>query len=504
MAVTKLLRIKENSKSDPASGLMNNLLYICDPKKTAGGKNIGGSAGNTPEEAFALMRRDKQDWGTEDGSQGCHYILSFDPSVEVTVETARLIAEEFCSELLGDDYYYLYALHDDQSHLHIHITFDSVSFTTGRKFHSPKGDWERKIQPITDRLCRKYNLPTLDYSKERSGVKYGEWKHRRETENNANRNDYSWHDVIRDDVDEALFGCESYSGFIDNLRKMHYQIRDGKYLSLRPPGKEKAVRTGRLGKGYAKEEIMLRIAGRELMPAGPSGYKTYGDPEEIRRILYYKKERFRGWHMNEFQRQFYRRWRRTYLIRKPGFSNSWMYKRDIVELQRITDCIRYAVDHDIEKTGDIYIKQSEAEAREKQLLAKRSAISTKLCRNEVFKDVREYQKTLGKAGGGKAEPEQARILREKIESRMPLEEALEKISELKDKRRRAGALLKENRKEQKLLSEMERLFFDPIHPDLSDDFCRGIRQKSLEELIRQREEQSYERTGKNKDHIPRT
>ena len=28
--------------------------------------------------------------------------------------------------------------------------------------------------------------------------------------------------------------------------------------------------------------------------------------------------------------------------------------------------------------------------------------------------------------------------------------------------------------------------------------------KALEELIRQREEQSYERTGKNKDHIPRT
>lgn len=47
------------------------------------------------------------------------------------------------------------ALHNDRDHMHAHITFDSVSKNDGRKFHSPKGDWEKRIQPITDRICKR-------------------------------------------------------------------------------------------------------------------------------------------------------------------------------------------------------------------------------------------------------------------------------------------------------------------------------------------------------------
>ena len=500
MAVTKLLRIKENRGRDPAAGLRRNLFYICNPQKTDGGRNIGGSAGHTPAEALATMKLNKQLWGKEDGSQGFHYILSFDPSCEVSIGTAHAVAEEFCRELLGERYYYLYAIHNDQQHLHIHITFDSVSFEDGKKYHSPKGDWEKTIQPITDRICRRYGLPTLDYQKERSGVDYGEWKHRREIQRGDNGQTYSWLDVIRDDVEEALVGCRSYEQLLTNLKNMHYRVRDGKYLSLCPPGKEKAVRTGRLGKGYSKEDLQLRIAGRDYRMQKPGSFITYGNAQEIRDILYYKKERFPGWHMNEFQRQFYRRWRRTYLIRRPGFADSWKYKKDIVELQKISDCIRYMVDHDISGPDDIHRMQDESLERNKELTAARSAASSQLYKSEVLCNLRRYMQIMDRPAQGEEDLKHAQELKEKIESRMPLNDACEKMKYLKEHRKQIGALLRENRNEQKLLSSMERLFLDPIHPDRNKDYYREIRLDRLEEIERLRRAHPNERTVNNEDH----
>ena len=502
MAVTKLLRIKENRGRDPAAGLRRNLFYICNPEKTDGGRNIGGSAGHTPEDALMTMKLNKQFWGKEDGSQGFHYILSFDPSCDVSIETAHAVAEDFCQELLGERFYYLYAIHNDQQHLHIHITFDSVSFSDGKKFHSPKGDWEKKIQPITDRICREYHLPTLDYQKERSGVDYGEWKHRQDAKKGEIKA-YSWMDVIRDDVEEALFGCSTYEEFLSNLRNMHYRVRDGKYLSLCPPGKEKAVRTGRLGKGYGKEDLLLRIAGKNYFLKRDGEFKTYGNIQEIRDILYYKKERFPAWHMNEFQRQFYRRWRRTYLIRRPGFSDSWKYKKDIVELRRISDCIRYMIDHDITGMDVIRRKQAEGDERNKSLSASRRAVSSQLYKNVIFRSLREYREIMAKPRTSEEEIKRTGELREIIESRMPFDEALAREKYLKEHRRQIGALLGENRKEMKLLSSMERLLLDPIHPQKDDDYYREIRELRKMDLARSREETENVRTDKNKDHTER-
>ena len=170
--------------------------------------------------------------------------------------------------------------------MHAHVTFDSVSKLDGYKFHSPKGDWEKRIQPITDRLCKKYKIPTLSYEKEDAkGMDYGSWedgkkkKERRKTENrkgrksereqekntgrqnrseksktqigfsksdetendnykseedpsDQNKNEesdsmkFSWYDIIRDDIDEAIESSDSYEEFLEYLKSMHYEIRD--------------------------------------------------------------------------------------------------------------------------------------------------------------------------------------------------------------------------------------------------------------------------------------
>lgn len=57
------------------------------------------------------------------------------------------------------------------------IIFNSVSFRTGKKYRYEKGDWARKIQPITNRLCEEYGLSTIEISDDRArpSENYKEW-----------------------------------------------------------------------------------------------------------------------------------------------------------------------------------------------------------------------------------------------------------------------------------------------------------------------------------------
>ena len=51
--------------------------------------------------------------------------------------------------------------------------------------------------------------------------------------------------------------------------------------------------------------------------------------------------------MSPMQKQFYKRWNFTYFIRRPEYPKSWKYKKDILEIQALSDAIRYLLDFDI-------------------------------------------------------------------------------------------------------------------------------------------------------------
>ena len=105
----------------------------------------------------------------------------------------------------------------------------------------------------------------------------GEAKNPKKNAEGDNSGKYDWNDVIRDDIDEAVYFSSSYEEFISYMKEHGYVIRDGKYLSVRPFGKEKAVRTFRLGGGYTKNDIINRISGQEMETDYVPFHKTYGD-----------------------------------------------------------------------------------------------------------------------------------------------------------------------------------------------------------------------------------
>ena len=176
MAITKILYLNEAQTGNPAGHLKNALEYIQNPEKTEE-RVLVGSINCLPETAFEQMMDTKVTYGKTDKRQGFHIMISFVLG-EATEEQAFDIVGRFAEEYLGDKYEAVYAVHNDKEHMHGHIVFNSVSFETGAKYDYRKGEWKRRMQPLTNKLCAEYglNIMPAEYAKEPKNLSRKEWE----------------------------------------------------------------------------------------------------------------------------------------------------------------------------------------------------------------------------------------------------------------------------------------------------------------------------------------
>lgn len=487
MAITKLLRMKTAEHGNKAKHLKNNIFYICNKEKTSGGIYIGGNAGISPEMIYRTMLRNKQKWVKLNGTQGFHYVLSFSPETMINETFAFQFAEEFARELLGDEFYYMFAIHNDKDHLHIHLTFDSVSRIDGHKYHSPKGDWERKVQPITDRLCRKYQLPVLEKGKEAKGADYAEWKNRKENQDYDNRKRFNWYDIIRDDIDAAIAGSETFEQFIHWLEKEHYEVRIGKYISLKPEGRERAVRTGRLGEAYTKENLMKRLADKKYL-SEPRRFVVYGSASKMRVFLHKKHRDDPKWQMTVFQKHFFARWHNTYFLRQPDLKlPAWKYRRDICQLEELANTLYYLVNHNIE-TYEQFVERKKwiegnAAAQKEELSRKRN----ELHRKKPWCYLNRYRKLehLYEKSFDYELLREMQELKRKVEKELPWRTALKQWELIKEEVKRKNDSYRELKKEETIVKNVERLYFG--RPDITEELERKEREAKQREGRTERE-----------------
>ncbi|MDO4977652.1 MAG: relaxase/mobilization nuclease domain-containing protein [Eubacteriales bacterium] len=258
MAITKIMNIKQSAQGN-ASHLQASIRYIMNPKKTENGSLIGGNAGSSPEEVFETMMETKISWGKEDGRQGYHFVISFPPG-EATKEQVYHVLQDFCDEYLGQSYDHVFSVHTDTDHLHGHLVFNSVNSISGYKYHYKQGDWEKYIQPVTDRICERYGLPPLVYDKEaKKGVSYAEVEAEKQGKP-------TWSKIIKADIDHVIQEVNTFDEFLQKMYQMGYRIREGKHMTFYPPGGERGRRDTTLGEGYTKEDITERILHKEKNP----------------------------------------------------------------------------------------------------------------------------------------------------------------------------------------------------------------------------------------------
>lgn len=237
------------------------ILYAADPGKTEEQRYVSG-VNCLPETALAEMNATKRQYGKEGGIVAFHGYQAFAPG-EADPETAHEIGVALARELWGARFEVVVATHLDKAHLHNHFVINSVSFADGRRFHRDAACY-RAMRGASDRLCWERGLSVVDRPEPGRSRHYAEWRAERDGRP-------TWRSLVKADADEAVERASTMRQFYANLRAMGYEIKTGKDISVRPPGKERFVRLRRnFGDGYSYEGISARILSnaRPRLPVG--------------------------------------------------------------------------------------------------------------------------------------------------------------------------------------------------------------------------------------------
>ena len=283
------------------------------------------------------MKATKRKFGKVDKRQGYHIILSFKED-EVNPDTAFEITRRFVEEYLGKSYEAVYVVHDNTAHVHSHIVFNSVSFVDGKK-----GDWAKYIQPITNKLCQEYGLSIIDVddgSKEKEHESYKDWSEYRE-------GSFVWADMIKRDLDSCILQAGNYEQFLELLSDKGYEVKQGKYLAVKPQGMTRFRRCKTLGDMYSDEAIRERIEKEDI-----SFYRE--QQKEVQPILCKcKVRRYRRAKMSGLQKGYYAKLYRIGKLKKKPYSQVWKYKDDIRKMHKLQEQYLFLVRHKIESAEEL-------------------------------------------------------------------------------------------------------------------------------------------------------
>ena len=341
MAISKILHMKDSGNSFHARHLKRALDYVMNPEKTQRGRLVG-AVNCQADMAFEQMMDTKKQFGKTDKRQGYHIILSFKED-EVEPDRAFEITQKFVAEYLCDAYEAVFVVHDNTDHVHSHIVFNSVSFVDGKKYRYEKGDWAKYIQPITNKLCQEYGLSIIDVedgSKEKQHENYKDWSEYRE-------GSFVWADMIKRDFDACILQANDFSGFLELLSEKGYEVKQGKYLAVRPQGMTRFRRCKTLGENYSQEAIVERIAKEDL-----SFYQSQNEEKQAAIVKCYVK-RYRRAKMSGLQKRYYAKLYRIGKLKKKPYSQVWKYKDDIRKMHKLQEQYLFLVRHKIESAEEL-------------------------------------------------------------------------------------------------------------------------------------------------------
>ena len=324
------------------------------------------------EEMLAVKRR----FGKEDGTVAYHGYQSFAPG-EATPELAHQIGIELAQQLWGDKYQVIVATHlDKDNHLHNHFVLNTVSFVDGIKYHRTNQDY-RDMRKASDGLCRKYCLSVIEDPQPGKSKHYGEWRAEQEQRP-------TWRGIVRADMDEAIRQSMTERQFFDALHKKGYEIKMGKDISVRPPGKERFIRlTRNFGEDYSLDGIRQRILAqsRRVLPE-PEPRKTVrrarvnGELKTARKITGFRALYFHYCYLLGIfpkNRQQQNRRRLHFLLRE-----------DLIKMEQITQEARLLVRHRIDTAqqlssykGNLEMKIETLTAERKQLYRRQRTVAVK-------------------------------------------------------------------------------------------------------------------------------
>ena len=371
MAITKILNIMESEGRNPASHLKNALEYIQNPDKTEECVLVGG-INCLPDTAFEQMEETKNIFHKTGKRQGYHVIISFSPEEKVTAEQAMYVLEHFAKDVLGDDYEAVYAVHTDREHMHGHLIWNSVSMTTGKKYNSPKSNWKKHLQPITNKYCDELGLSIMpaEYSRNPKNISRDKWE-----------KEMSMKEIILRDAKMCAYAAGNVEHFKYLMKRLGYVFKKDAWMEVQAPGFRYYHKLAKLDEMFSEETLRHHVD-------MPWMSKPYFYSSDIRGLHKAK--------LSTYQKKFYAKLYRLRIVEQKRFAvGGAKYTEDLKRFHQLQDEYLLIVNNDIKSVVDLVDFINEQEEKIQQIedrqheIYRESSSRKRSIKNE--EQYREYQ-----------------------------------------------------------------------------------------------------------------
>ena len=255
MAATRLIALHKNKGKSVAACLKDRTDYAQNPDKTAQGELVSSYACSplTVDEEFLLSKRQyEQSTGRSQKRDVIAYQIrqSFKPG-EITPEEANQVGYELAMRFTKGKHAFLVATHIDRQHIHNHVLFNSTSLDGTRKFR----DFFLSglaVQRLSDQICLEHQLSVIEikpYRERQKRIPYPPKESNRER--------------LCGVIDTILAeNPTDFEAFLSALEQQGYEIKRGKYTSVKCPRQKRFIRFKTMGEGYSEEEIKAVLTGK--------------------------------------------------------------------------------------------------------------------------------------------------------------------------------------------------------------------------------------------------
>ena len=239
MAATRLIALHKNKGKTVAASLKSRTDYAQNPDKTNRGELVSSYECSplTADEEFMLSKRQYElATGRRQKNDVIAYQIrqSFRPG-EITAAEANKVGYELAMRFTKGKYAFIVATHTDREHIHNHIIYNSTALDGTRKFRDFFFS-ALAVQRLSDLICLEHQLSVIEIKPYRERLC----------------------SVIDNILDEKP---KDYEDFLQKLEQQGYEVKRGKYTSVKGARQKRFIRFRTLGAGYSEEELKAVLAG---------------------------------------------------------------------------------------------------------------------------------------------------------------------------------------------------------------------------------------------------
>lgn len=329
LAATRLIALHQNKGKSVAACLKSRTDYAQNPEKTAGGALVSsyGCSPLTVDEEFLLSKRQyEQSTGRSQKNNVIAYQIrqSFKPG-EITPEEANKVGYELAMRWTKGKYQFFVCTHTDRQHIHNHILYNSTSMDGSRKF---RDFWLSglAVQRLSDVICLEHKLSVIETKPYRERQKRTLYSPKE-----SNR------DCLCTLIDNILREKPlDFEAFLQKLEQEGYEVKRGKYTSVKGKRQKRFIRFRTLGEGYSEEEIRAVLEGNaEHRPRQRPAGSAKEDAFQLLIDLAAKQGKGTG----------YQRWAKKFNLKEMSKTLIFLQENKIASLDELNSKVEAATKH---------------------------------------------------------------------------------------------------------------------------------------------------------------